>query len=450
MIKKILVANRGEIALRIIRAAREMGIKTVAVYSKADKNSLHTRFADESVCIGEAPAKKSYLFYQNILGAAEASGADAIHPGYGFLAENADFAAACEALDLIFIGPSPESMRKMGDKATARKLMSKARVPVIPGSKGILSDISDAKKTAKEIGYPVIIKASAGGGGRGMRIVNQENELERSIQNAARESEKAFGSGELYLEKFIPNARHIEVQILADKKGNAVHLFERECSIQRNHQKLLEESPCPILSEKARHRICETAVKAAKSVGYHSAGTVEFLFDVDTNKFYFMEMNTRIQVEHPVTEMITNIDLVKKQIAISGGQELGISQNDISHQGHAIECRINAEDWKNGFLSSPGRITQYIPPGGFGVRVDSACYTGWEILPYYDSLIAKLITWGNTRTEAIEKMKRALNEFVIDGIHTTIDFHKMILNHPEFIKSNITTNFIGEYFSKPK
>lgn len=446
MIKKILIANRGEIAIRIIRAAKELEIKTIAVYSKADKDSLHKKIADESVCIGEAPAKKSYLFYQNILGAAEASGADAIHPGYGFLAENADFADACKALNIIFIGPSPKSMRLMGDKATARKLMTKAGVPVTPGSKGILENISIAKETAQKIGYPVIIKASAGGGGKGMRIVNKASELEKNLKNAAQESEKAFGSNELYLEKFVPNARHIEVQIIADQKGNTIHLFERECSIQRNHQKLLEESPCPILSEETRNKICGTAVKVAESVNYHSAGTVEFLYDVDTNKFYFMEMNTRIQVEHPVTEMITNIDLVKKQIAIASGENLGLKQKDIIHHGHAIECRINAEDWKNNFRASPGMITQYIPPGGFGIRVDSACFTGSYILPYYDSMIAKLIAWGNTRNESILRMKRALDEFIIDGIHTTIDFHKKIMNHPEFVKSNINTNFIGRFF----
>ena len=445
MIKKILVANRGEIALRIIRAAKEMGIKTVAVYSKADEESFHKRVADESVCIGEAPAKESYLFYQNILGAVEASGADALHPGYGFLAENANFAEACEALDIIFIGPSPKSMRQMGDKATARKIMRKARVPIIPGSKGIIQDQSALKKSAKQIGYPIMIKASAGGGGKGMRIANSEDELIKNFQNASQEAKQAFGSDELYIEKFIPNSRHIEVQILADKKGNTVHLFERECSIQRNHQKLLEESPCPILSETARKKICETAVKAAKSVNYCSAGTVEFLYDIDSKKFYFMEMNTRIQVEHPVTEMITNINLVKKQITIASGEKLGLNQKNISHQGHAIECRINAEDWKNNFRPSPGKITQYIPPGGFGVRVDSACFTNWTIQPYYDSMIAKLITHGKTRNEAINRMKRALDEFVIEGIHTTIDFHKMILNHPEFLKSNITTNFISDY-----
>ncbi len=446
MIKKILIANRGEIAIRIIRAAKELGIKTVAIYSKADKDSLHKKIADESVCIGEAPAKKSYLFYQNILGAAEASGSDAIHPGYGFLAENADFADACKALNITFIGPSPKSMRLMGDKATARKLMTKAGVPVTPGSKGILKNISTAKENAQQIGYPIMIKASAGGGGKGMRIVNQASELEKNLKNAAQESEKAFGSSELYLEKFVPNARHIEVQIIADQKGNTIHLFERECSIQRTHQKLLEESPCPILSEEMRKKICGTAVTAAESVNYNSAGTVEFLYNVDSNKFYFMEMNTRIQVEHPVTEMITNIDLVKKQIDIASGENLGLEQKDIIHHGHAMECRINAEDWKNNFRASPGKITQYIPPGGFGVRVDSACYTGSYILPYYDSMIAKLIAWGNTRNESILRMKRALDEFIIDGIHTTIDFHKKILSHPEFIKSNITTNFIARYF----
>lgn len=450
MIKKLLVANRGEIALRIIRAAQEMGIKTVAVYSKADAESLHRRYADESICIGEAPASKSYLYYQNILGAAEASGADALHPGYGFLAENADFAAACEALGIIFVGPSPESMEKMGGKAAARKLMKESGIPVTPGSDGIIEDLHEGQKIAEQIGYPVMIKAAAGGGGKGMRIVNERRQLEKSLKNAAQEAEKAFGSSELYIEKYIPNARHIEVQILGDKYGNVVHLFERECSIQRSHQKLLEESPSPALNEKMRNKICAAAVKAAKSVNYYSAGTIEFLFDVDTGKFYFMEMNTRIQVEHPITEMVTNIDLVKKQLEVANGDELCLSQRDISHYGHAIECRINAEDWENGFSACPGKINHYIVPGGLGVRVDSACYQGWEILPYYDSLIAKLISWGKDRKEAIARMRRALDEFIIDGVPTTIPFHKKLLQEPEFIKANITTNFIEKYLTNPK
>lgn len=450
MIKKLLVANRGEIALRIIRAAREMGINTVAVYSKADVESLHRKYADESICIGEATAAQSYLYYQNILGAAEASGADALHPGYGFLAENADFAAACEALGITFVGPSPESMEKMGDKATARKLMKGSGIPVTPGSDGVIEDLHDGQEIADQIGYPVIIKAAAGGGGKGMRIVSEKSQLEKSLKNAAQEAEKAFGSSELYIEKFIPNARHIEVQILGDKYGNIVHLFERECSIQRSHQKLLEESPSPALTEKIRRQICETAVKAAKSVNYHSAGTIEFLFDVDTRKFYFMEMNTRIQVEHPITEMVTHIDLVKKQLEIADEEALGLNQRDIIHHGHAIECRINAEDWENGFSACPGKITRYIVPGGFGVRVDSACYQEWEILPYYDSLIAKLISWGENREEAIARMKRALDEFIIEGVPTTIPFHKKLLQQLEFINANTTTNFIEKYLTKTK
>lgn len=450
MIKKLLVANRGEIALRIIRAASEIGIKTVAVYSKADSESLHRRYADESICIGEPPASRSYLYYQNILGAAEASGADALHPGYGFLAENADFAAACKALDIVFVGPSPESMEKMGDKATARKLMRKAGIPVTPGSDGVIEDFREGEKIADQIGYPIIIKAAAGGGGRGMRIVEDKRQLEKNLKNAAQEAEKAFGSSELYIEKFIPNARHIEVQILGDKYDNIVHLFERECSIQRSHQKLLEESPSPALNEKMRKQICDTAVKAVKSVGYYSTGTIEFLFDVDTQKFYFMEMNTRIQVEHPITEMVTDLDLVKKQLEIAGGDKLGFSQRDITHKGHALECRINAEDWENGFSACPGKITQYIAPGGFGVRVESACYPGWEVLPYYDSLIAKLISWGKDRKESIARMKRALNEFIIEGVPTTIPFHKELLQHPEFVKANTTTNFIEKYLINAK
>ncbi len=442
MIKKLLIANRGEIAVRIIRAAKELNIETVAVYSQADINALHTRIADKKICIGKAPSKKSYLFYQNILGAAEASGCDAIHPGYGFLAENADFAAACEALDLIFVGPKPDSMRLMGDKATAKKVMKKAGVPVIPGSDCAIDNFQNAETIAGEIGYPVMIKASAGGGGKGMRIVKSRDELEKNFHSAAQEAENAFGSSELYVEKCIQNARHIEVQIIGDNHRNLVHLFERECSIQRNHQKLLEESPCQLLSEKLRRKICEIAVAAAKKANYHSAGTVEFIFDLETDKFYFMEMNTRIQVEHPVTEMITGIDLVKEQLKIASGEKLKLKQTDIEHQGHAIECRINAEDWKNNFRSSTGRIKEYIPPGGPGIRVDSACFSGNDILPYYDSLIAKLIAKGKNRNEAIVRLKRALDEFIITGIETTIGFHQKILSHPEFEKSNITTNFI--------
>ncbi|MDP8227460.1 MAG: acetyl-CoA carboxylase biotin carboxylase subunit [Candidatus Celaenobacter polaris] len=442
MLKKILVANRGEIALRIIRAAKELGIQTLAVYSKVDKDSLHVRFADESVCIGEAPSRKSYLFYQNILGAAGACNADAIHPGYGFLSENADFAAACKALGITFIGPSDDAIRKMGDKSLARKLMIKAGVPVVPGTKNSITNLEEALTSASEIGYPLMIKASAGGGGKGMRIVNSQKELDSKFTQAQHESEKAFGSDELYFEKYLPHSRHIEVQIIGDTHGNIVHLFERECTLQRQHQKLIEESPCPILTEEQRSYICKTAVKAAKKVGYYSAGTVEFLYDIDSKQFYFMEMNTRIQVEHPVTEMISSIDLVKKQIEVAAGEKLGLSQKDIVHTGHAIECRINAEDWEHNFRASPGQITEYIPPGGLGIRVDSACCSGSYIFPYYDSLIAKLISWGNDRDEAILRMRRALDEFIISGIHTTIGFHKKILTHKNFISSDITTNFI--------
>lgn len=447
MIKKILIANRGEIAVRIIRAAQELGIKTVAVYSKADKNALHARIADEKICIGESPSKKSYLYYQNILGAACASHADSIHPGYGFLAENADFAAACKALDLIFVGPEPESMRLMGDKSSAKKFMQKAGVPVVPGSDGAVKNLKEAGAIADRIGYPIMIKASAGGGGKGMRIVNSEDELESNFRNATQESINAFGSGKMYLEKYIPNARHIEVQIIGDNYGNIVHLFERECSIQRNHQKLLEESPCQILSEKLRNEICQIAVTAAKNAKYHSAGTVEFIFDVDTNKYYFMEMNTRVQVEHPVTEMVTEVDIVKEQLRIASGAKLSFVQEQIHHLGHAIECRINAEDWEHNFRPSPGIIAEFIQPGGPEIRVDSACFAGETIHPYYDSLIAKVISKGKTREEAISRMKRALNEFFISPIHTTIGFHKKILNHPKFKTSEITTQFIRKYLN---
>lgn len=445
-IKKLLVANRGEIAVRVIRAAKELGIETVAVYSKADANTLHTRIADKSVCIGEPPSQQSYLFYQNILGAAESLGVDAIHPGYGFLAENPDFAAACEALDIIFIGPSSDSMRLLAHKSTAKQKMREAGVPVTPGSQESLHDVEKAKSVARKIGYPIILKAAEGGGGKGMRIVNSPENLRKNFLSATHEAEKAFNSNEIYIEKYIPNSRHIEVQILGDEAGNVIHLYERECSLQRNHQKLLEESPCNFLSTELRERICSNAVTAAKKISYHSAGTVEFLYDINNDEFYFMEMNTRIQVEHPVSEMITGVDILKKQIEIASGKKLELKQQDIISKGHAIECRINAEDCKNGFRASPGDIKDFITPGGPGIRVDTSFHANSRVLPYYDSLLAKLIAYGEDREEAISRMKRALDEFIITGVNTTIGFHKKILENEKFINSDISTSFVDSEF----
>ncbi len=445
-INKILVANRGEIAVRVIRAAKELGIKTIAVYSKADADALHTRLADEKVCIGEPPSQQSYLFYQNILGAAESWEADAIHPGYGFLAENPDFAAACEALDITFIGPNPELMRLMAHKSKAKQKMQEAGLPVIPGSRDSVENLESAYEIAEKLGYPIILKATEGGGGKGMRIVNSPKALKNNYLNATQEAEKAFNSRELYLEKYIPHSRHIEVQILGDKDGNIVHLFERECSIQRDHQKLLEESPCEFLTNKVREDLCAKAITAAKEVDYHSAGTVEFLYDIDNDTFYFMEMNTRIQVEHPVTEMVTGIDIVKKQIEIAQGKNLNLNQEEITSSGHAIECRINAENWEKGFRASPGKLEEFIVAGGQGIRVDTAFHAGSEVLPYYDSLIAKLIAHANDRDEAIQRLKQALDEFHISGIKTTIGFHKKIINNQDFMESNISTSFVKNEF----
>ena len=445
-IRKILVANRGEIAIRVIRAAKELDIETVAVYSKADAEALHVRIADKAVCIGEPPSQQSYLFYQNILGAAESLGVDAIHPGYGFLAENPDFAAACEALDIIFIGPAPETMRLMAHKSVAKQKMKEAGVPVTPGSEKSVEDLYEAKELAQNIGYPVILKAAEGGGGKGMRIVNSPSELKNCFFSATHEAEKAFNSSEIYIEKYIPNSRHIEVQILGDKAGNVIHLYERECSVQRNHQKLLEESPCEFLTEEMRQEICLKAVDAAKKISYHSAGTVEFLYDIDNAQFYFMEMNTRVQVEHPVTEMVTGIDILKKQIEIADGKIINLKQEEVKRKGHAIECRINAENWQKNFHASPGKIKEFILPGGPGIRVDTALTANGFVLPYYDSLIAKLIVMATNRKEAIKRMKHALDEFYISGIFTTIGFHKKIINNEDFIKSEITTSFVENEF----
>jgi acetyl-CoA carboxylase biotin carboxylase subunit len=447
MISKILIANRGEIAVRIIRAAKEMGIKTAVVHSTADKDSLAVKLADQAICIGPAPASESYLFYQNILSAALSSKADAIHPGYGFLAENSHFSDACRAMKIVFIGPKSNAIRRMGDKAMAKELMRNSGVPVIPGSDGIVDSFNSACETTEKTGFPIIIKASAGGGGKGMRIVDDKKDLEKAFNYAATEAQQAFGDSRVYIEKYIGSPKHIEVQILGDKHGNVVHLFERDCSIQRRHQKLVEEAPSPSIDKDTRKKLGEIAVKAAHSVEYDSAGTIEFLYDVDTNDFYFMEMNTRIQVEHPVSEMITGIDLIKYQIRIANGEELDIKQKHIEQRGHAIECRINAENPEKDFHPNPGKITQLRLPGGPGIRIDSGVYSGYSIPPFYDSMVAKLIAWGTNRKEAIDRMKRGLDEFHIEGIKTTIPFHKEVMKQKEFLSGQYTTDFISKYMS---
>lgn len=447
MFKKILIANRGEIAVRIIRACREMGILTVAVYSEADREALHTQLADEAVCIGPAMAKNSYLNMEALISAAIITKAEAIHPGFGFLSENSKFAHMCNTCGIEFIGPNAEMIDRMGNKSEARKTMIEAGVPVVPGSKQALHTVEEGKELAKTIGYPVIAKASAGGGGKGMRVINSEEEFEENFAAAQREAENAFGDGTMYLEKYIVGPRHIEFQILADKHGNAVHLFERDCSIQRKHQKVLEESPSSAISESLRKEMGETAIRAVKSIGYYSVGTIEFLLDRDGN-YYFMEMNTRIQVEHPVTEMVTGIDLIKEQIRISAGEELLLRQENIHLQGHSIECRINAEDPSHNFRPSPGKIETIHIPGGNGIRVDTAMYEGYEIPPYYDSMIAKLIVKSDTREDAIAKMRSALGEFVVDGVTTNLDFQYDIINNASFVQGNITTSFIEEEFKE--
>lgn len=444
MFQKVLIANRGEIAVRVIRACRELGIRTVAVYSEADSEALHVKLADEAYCIGPKTSKESYLNVTSIMSVATKVGADAIHPGYGFLAENADFAEICAACNITFIGPDPEAIVKMGDKATAKDTMKAAGVPTVPGTEGLIEDIAEAIQTANEIGYPVMVKATAGGGGRGMRVAVDDADLEKAIRQAQNEAKTAFGNPGVYLEKFVEGPRHVEIQIMADKHGNAVYLGERDCSIQRRHQKLIEEAPSPALSEELRQQMGEAAVAAAKAVSYHGAGTVEFLLDKH-GKFYFMEMNTRIQVEHPVTELVTGYDLIKEQLTVAAGEPLSFRQEDIRLNGWAIECRINAENPAKNFMPSPGRITEYLPPGGFGVRVDSAAYAGYAIPPYYDSMIAKLIVWGATREEAIQRMKRALHEFAIDGIKTTIPFHLKVLDHEKFISGDFDIKFLEEH-----
>ncbi|MFW6287715.1 MAG: acetyl-CoA carboxylase biotin carboxylase subunit [bacterium] len=441
MFNKVLVANRGEIAVRIIRALKELNITSVAVYSEADKDALHRKIADQSFCIGPYSSTQSYLNIPSIMSVAEVSGADAIHPGYGFLAENAHFAEVCESSGIKFIGPSSDVIELMGDKSKARETMIKSGVPVVPGTEENLDDIDNTLKIAEEIGYPVIVKAAAGGGGKGMRVAQNPKDLVKAIQTAKTEAKAAFGNAEVYLEKFVEEPRHIEIQILADEHGNVIHLGERDCSIQRRHQKILEEAPSPALGEDLRAEIGEAAVKVAKSVNYANAGTVEFLLDKD-NKFYFIEMNTRIQVEHPITEMITGIDIIKEQIKVSAGKKLEYKQEDIKINGVAIECRINAEDPEKNFMPSPGKLENYIVPGGPGVRIDGGVYPGYCIPPYYDSMVAKLVVWGEDREKALARMERALSEFYIEGVKTTIPFHLKILNNAYFRKGNYHTNFI--------
>ncbi len=444
---KILIANRGEIALRILRTCEEMGIATVAVHSTVDRHALHVQLADEAVCIGEPSSNKSYLNIPNIIAAALTRNATAIHPGYGFLAENARFAEICADHEIAFIGPTPQAIRSMGDKSTAKETMQRVGVPTVPGSDGLLTDEKEALQLAAKIGYPVIIKATAGGGGRGMRLVKQEEELPKLFAAAQGEAEAAFGNPGVYLEKFIERPRHIEIQILADNYGNVIYLGERDCSIQRRHQKLLEEAPSPVMTQELREQMGTAAVKAAQSINYTGAGTVEFLVDQSGN-FYFMEMNTRIQVEHPVTEMITGLDLIAEQIRIAQGDKLSVTQDQVKLRGHSIECRINAEDPDHNFRPHPGRISGYLPPGGNGVRIDSHVYTDYEIPPYYDSLIGKLIVWGPDRPTAILKMKRALREFAITGVPTTIGFHQKILDTPEFLRGEIYTNFVEQMMKR--
>ncbi|MFH1339571.1 MAG: acetyl-CoA carboxylase biotin carboxylase subunit [Candidatus Omnitrophota bacterium] len=443
MFSKILIANRGEIALRILRACRELGIRVVAVYSQADRESLHVRLADEAICIGEASNQSSYLNIPSVISAAEITDVEAIHPGYGFLAENPHFAEICESCQITFIGPTPENIRTMGDKMAARQMMRKSGLPIVPGSTTIIKNKEEAIKTARRIGYPVIIKAAAGGGGKGMRICHNDVRLISSLMTAQAEAEANFGNPNVYIEKYIEKPRHIEIQILADSHGRIVYLGERDCSIQRRHQKLLEESPSPAVDSKLRKRLGELAVKATKAINYVSAGTIEFLLD-EKHNFYFMEMNTRIQVEHPVTEMVTGIDLIKEQIRIAAGEKLYIQQDDVQIKGASMECRINAEDYLNDFRPCPGKIQKLNLPGGPGVRLDTHIYQGYEISPYYDSLVAKLITYGRDRNEVINIARRALDEFIVEPIKTTIPFHQQLLQNPYFVKGDFSTHFVQD------
>ncbi|VEF47838.1 acetyl-CoA carboxylase, biotin carboxylase [Bacillus freudenreichii] len=442
MIKKLLIANRGEIAVRIIRACMELDIETVAVYSEADKEALHVQLADEAYCVGPTASKDSYLNSANVISVAKLTECDAIHPGYGFLAENADFAELCRECNIIFVGPSPEAITKMGTKDVARSTMKAAGVPIVPGSDGIVETMDEARAIAEEIGYPVIIKATAGGGGRGIRVAKTEEDLIKGIEITQQEAAVAFGNPGVYIEKYIDDFRHVEIQVLADTHGNTIHLGERDCSIQRRLQKLLEETPSPAISEVMREKMGEAAVKAAEAVDYTGAGTVEFIFDHKNQEFYFMEMNTRIQVEHPVTEMVTGIDLIKEQIYVASGKALSVKQEEVEFSGWSIECRINAENPEKGFMPSAGKIEMYLPPGGMGVRVDSGVYPGYTIPPYYDSMIAKVITYGSTREEAIARMKRALEEFIIEGVYTTIPFHLQLLENETFVGGDFNTKFL--------
>ncbi len=447
MFTKILIANRGEVALRIIRTCKEMGIRTVAVYSQPDINSLHVKYADEAICIGSASSSSSYLNIPSIISAAEITDVEAIHPGYGFLAEDAHFAEICESCKIKFVGPTPDNIRRMGDKMAAKDSARKAGVPIIPGSKAVVKTKEEALRVAKEMKYPVIVKAAAGGGGKGMRICHNDVRLIGALLTAQREAEAAFGNPDVYIEKYIERPRHIEIQLLGDKNGHIVHLGERDCTIQRRHQKLIEETPSPVLDSKLRKKMGEAAVKCAKSIGYVNAGTIEFLLDED-NSFYFMEMNTRIQVEHPITEAVTGIDLVKEQIRIAAGEKIQYKQEDIKFAGSAIECRINAEDPDNDFMPSPGRISTLHLPGGRGVRLDTHVYSGYDIPPYYDSMVGKLIVHGKDRHDAISICKRALDEFVVEPIKTTIQFHKRVMSNPAFIRGKFSTDFVEKLFEK--
>ncbi len=448
MFRKVLVANRGEIALRVIRACRELKIATVAVFSEADRESLHVRLADESVCIGPPPPAQSYNHVARLISAAEVTGADAIHPGYGFLSENAHFAEVCESCGFAFIGPSPEMIRKMGDKAVARRTMAEAGLPVVPGSEGVLANVDEALSLAGAIGYPIIIKAAAGGGGRGMRVAWDEKQLRAGFGIARAEAGAAFSDNAVYLERYIARPRHIEFQLFGDSHGHLIHLGERECSVQRNHQKLIEEAPSPFLSDAQRRKVGELAARGARAIGYRNAGTMEFLFDQD-GSFYFMEMNTRIQVEHPVTEQVTGLDLVKEQIQVAAGETLSRTQDEVSWNGHAIECRINAEDYEHGFRPSPGTISYFYKPGGPGLRVDSHVYAGYTVPPFYDSMIGKLIAYGKDRPEALRRMEIALEEMIIEGIKTTVPFHQLALRHPRFQAGDLDTHFV-EALLKPE
>jgi acetyl-CoA carboxylase biotin carboxylase subunit len=441
MFKKVLIANRGEIALRVIRACKELGLATVAVYSEADRESLHVRFADDDVCIGRPPGRESYLNIPRIIAAAEITGADAIHPGYGFLAENAEFADIVKASNITFIGPTPDQIRQMGDKAEARKIAQRVKIPTVPGSPGPVASVAEALEFAEKIGFPVIIKAAAGGGGKGMRVANEPDQFAQSFNLARQEALAAFGSDQVYIEKYLARPRHVEIQIMGDQHGRIMHLCERDCSIQRRHQKLIEEAPSPALDQDLRLKMGQAAVTAAEEIGYVGAGTVEFLLDED-GSFYFMEMNTRIQVEHPVTEMCTNFDLVKEQIRVAAGEPLKLKMEGSRLRGHAIECRVNAEDPFRNFQPAPGHITAYHPPGGPGVRVDTHIYDGYTVPPYYDSLLAKVIVHGNSRDEALARMRQALDSFIIEGVTTTIPFLGRVMRHPDFIAGKVDTKFL--------